>query len=94
MLRPFEVLSSQLPEKIVVPPDIALKVPLVCEKVYEDDHVLAFMDIMPRADGHVLVIPKTAARNIFDIDPHHLSAMMPSVMIASNQLLRLVSPVR
>ena len=52
---------------------------LPCEKVYEDDHVLAFMDIMPRADGHVLVIPKTAARNIFDIDPQHLSAMMPSV---------------
>ena len=29
-----------------------------CNKVYETDHVLAFMDIMPRGDGHVLVIPK------------------------------------
>ena len=52
---------------------------LPCEKVYEDQHVLAFMDIMPRADGHVLVIPKTPARNIFDINPEALAAMMPSV---------------
>jgi histidine triad (HIT) family protein len=41
---------------------------LPCHKVYEDDHTLAFMDIMPRADGHVLVIPKAAARNIIDVD--------------------------
>ena len=52
---------------------------LPCEKVYEDEHVLAFMDIMPRADGHVLVIPKSPARNLLDIEPKILSAMMPSV---------------
>ena len=38
-----------------------------CHKVYEDDHVLAFLDIMPRAPGHTLVIPKAPARNILDI---------------------------
>ena len=38
-------------------------------RVYEDDHVLAFLDIMPRSPGHTLVIPKTPARNIFDITP-------------------------
>ena len=37
-------------------------------KVYEDDHTLAFLDIMPRAPGHTLVIPKAAARNILDIN--------------------------
>ena len=52
---------------------------LPCENVYEDAHVLAFMDIMPRSDGHVLVIPKQPARNIIDIDPAVLAAMMPSV---------------
>ena len=52
---------------------------LPCEKVFEDDTVLAFMDIMSRADGHVLVIPKSPARNILDIDAQALSAMMPSV---------------
>jgi histidine triad (HIT) family protein len=38
-------------------------------KVYEDDHVLAFLDIMPRSPGHTLVIPKVPARNILDISP-------------------------
>ena len=38
-----------------------------CYKVYEDDHTLAFLDIMPRTPGHTLVIPKAPARNIFDI---------------------------
>ena len=37
--------------------------------VYEDDHVIAFLDIMPRTPGHTLVIPKAPARNIFDITP-------------------------
>jgi histidine triad (HIT) family protein len=40
-----------------------------CYKVYENDHVLAFLDIMPRTSGHTLVIPKTPARNILDITP-------------------------
>jgi len=42
---------------------------LPCHKVYEDDRAFAFLDIMPRAPGHTLVIPKAPARNILDIDP-------------------------
>src|SRR6201981_45772 len=38
-----------------------------CYKVYEDDHALAFLDIMPRTPGHTLIIPKAPARNILDI---------------------------
>ena len=38
-------------------------------KIYEDDQVLAFMDIMPQADGHALVIPKTAAVSLLDLAP-------------------------
>ena len=38
-------------------------------KVYEDDQVLAFMDIMPQADGHTLVIPKSPAETLMDLDP-------------------------
>jgi histidine triad (HIT) family protein len=38
-----------------------------CYKVYENEHTLAFLDIMPRAPGHTLVIPKAPARNILDI---------------------------
>lgn len=40
-----------------------------CHRVYEDGEVLAFMDIMPLVDGHVLVVPKAEARNAFDCDP-------------------------
>ena len=40
-----------------------------CYKVYEDEHVLAFLDIMPRTPGHTLLIPKAPARNILDISP-------------------------
>src|ERR1700722_576448 len=40
-----------------------------CYKVYEDDHVFAFLHIMPRCPGHTLVIPKAPARNILDITP-------------------------
>ncbi len=49
---------------------------LPCTKVYEDDDILAFMDIMPRADGHTLVIPKTAARTLLDIEPQALSTLI------------------
>ena len=42
-------------------------------RVYEDDRALAFLDIMPRATGHTLVIPKNPARNILDIDADDLA---------------------
>jgi histidine triad (HIT) family protein len=45
-------------------------------KVYEDTHTLAFMDIMPSAEGHTLVIPKEPAENIFDLSPEGAAAMM------------------
>ena len=46
---------------------------LPCYKVYEDDKTLAFLDIMPRAPGHVLVLPKAPVRNILDIAPDDLA---------------------
>ncbi|NRG19182.1 HIT family protein [Rhizobiales bacterium] len=52
---------------------------LPCHKIYEDDKTLAFMDIMPRGDGHALVIPKSPSRNIFDIDASDMAAVMETV---------------
>jgi histidine triad (HIT) family protein len=40
---------------------------LPSERVYEDDHTIAFMDIMPQTDGHTLVIPREAAETLFDL---------------------------
>ena len=50
-----------------------------CHKVYEDEATLAFMDVMPRADGHVLVIPKNPARNILDAAPDDFCATYRTV---------------
>jgi histidine triad (HIT) family protein len=47
-----------------------------CHKIYEDDRVLAFLDIMPRAPGHALVLPKAPARNVLDVSPDDLAAVM------------------
>jgi histidine triad (HIT) family protein len=49
---------------------------LPCTKVYEDDDVLAFMDIMPRSNGHSLVISKTPVRTLLDIEPQALSKLI------------------
>jgi histidine triad (HIT) family protein len=46
---------------------------LPCHKVYEDDKSVAFLDIMPRAPGHTLVLPKAPARNILDVSPDDLA---------------------
>jgi histidine triad (HIT) family protein len=48
-------------------------------KVYEDDHAFAFLDIMPRAPGHTLVIPKAPSRNILDVAPDDLAHVMKAV---------------
>ena len=50
-----------------------------CAKVYEDDLVLAFMDVMPQADGHVLVVPKVPARGLLDVAPDTLAALIVRV---------------
>jgi histidine triad (HIT) family protein len=50
-----------------------------CNKVYEDDKVLAFLDIMPRSPGHTLVIPKARAVNMLDIEPDDLCDLMRGV---------------
>jgi histidine triad (HIT) family protein len=50
-----------------------------CHFVYEDADTFAFMDIMPRSDGHTLVIPKKAARNILDAPPELLVPLILTV---------------
>jgi histidine triad (HIT) family protein len=43
-----------------------------CFKVHEDQHTLAFMDLMPQSDGHTLIIPKYEATNLFELPTPHL----------------------
>ncbi len=49
---------------------------LPAQKVFEDDKTIAFLDIMPRAPGHTLVIPKAPARNLLDVNPDDLAHVM------------------
>lgn len=50
-----------------------------CHKVYEDEHALVFMDVMPQSPGHALVVPKAASRNVLDADPATLIRLIPLV---------------
>jgi len=50
-----------------------------CVKVFEDDKTLAVMDVMPEAQGHVLVVPKEDAQDILDLSADGLTAMMATV---------------
>lgn len=48
-------------------------------RVYENEHVVAFMDAMPQADGHVLVVPKAPSRNLLDAAPDTLGPLIAAV---------------
>ena len=61
-------------------------------KVYEDEVALAIMDIMPRAEGHVLVIPKKPARGLLDIASDDLSALITRVQLVAKARNRRSTP--
>jgi histidine triad (HIT) family protein len=56
-----------------------LKGDIPAHKIYEDEDTLAFLDIMPRSEGHALVITKEKARDLFDVDPKALAKLMAVV---------------
>ena len=55
-------------------------------KIYEDEDTLAFLDIMPRSEGHALVITKTKARDLFDVDPASLAKLVAVVQKLSPKI--------
>jgi len=57
-------------------------------KVYETDHALAFMDIMPQVPGHTLVIPKDSAEGLHDVDPAILASTIQTVQIVADAVKR------
>jgi histidine triad (HIT) family protein len=50
-----------------------------CHKVFESEDVLAFMDVMPQAEGHLLVVPKSPSRNILDAKTDKLALLIAAV---------------
>jgi histidine triad (HIT) family protein len=65
---------------------------LPCVKVYEDDKTLAFMDVMPESDGHVLVVPKEPAENILDLSAEGLGAMMATTQKVARAVDKALKP--
>ncbi len=61
-------------------------------KVYEDAKSFAFMDVMPEADGHVLVIPKESAENILDLSPDGMTAMMAAAQKVAKAVDKALAP--
>lgn len=61
-----------------------------CHKIYEDENTLAFLDIMPRSEGHTLVIPKEKSRDLFDISPEALAKLMAVVQTLAPKIQRSV----
>lgn len=61
---------------------------LPAHKVYEDAETMAFMDIMPRCQGHTLVVPKSPARNILDAAPEQMAACMATVQRISRAVMK------
>ena len=55
-----------------------------CIKLFEDAHTLAFMDIMPQAEGHALVIPKEPETTLFELSDEAAAACMATVRRIGN----------
>ncbi|ADL00812.1 HIT family protein [Brevundimonas subvibrioides] len=62
-------------------------------KVWEDDGVLAFMDVFPQSEGHVLVISKTStARNLLEVEPETLATLTAAVQRTARAVVGALSP--
>lgn len=62
-------------------------------KVYEDEHVLAFLDISQVSKGHTLVIPKTHTRNLYDTPPEVARELFASVPKIANAIKKAYNPI-
>lgn len=68
-----------------------LREEIPCIKVYEDENTLAFMDIMPQANGHTLVIPKTPAITLLDLPEDAASDLIVKVQRVATAVKKAMS---
>ena len=62
-------------------------------KVWEDDHVLAFMDVFPQSEGHVLIVSKAStARTLLDIEPEVLARLTAATQRTARAVVKALEP--
>jgi histidine triad (HIT) family protein len=64
---------------------------LPAHKIYEDDKTFAFLDIMPRAPGHTLVVPKAPVRTLIDIEPDDLASLFKTTQAVARAVMTVFS---
>lgn len=69
-----------------------LKGEMPCVKVYEDEHVISFMDIFPQAPGHTLVVPREPVRNALEMTDGALQATIVRVKRIANAVKSALKP--
>ena len=62
------------------------------EVIYENDKILAFLDIRPRSDGHMVIIPKTHAEGVVDLEDEYLSAVLLASKIIMAKIKKALNP--
>lgn len=65
-----------------------------CHKIYEDELTFAFLDIHPKAEGHVLVVPKREVENLWDLESTEYQAVMATVRLVASRLRTVLSNER
>ena len=59
-----------------------------CEKIFENEHTIAFLDLNPVVKGHTLVIPKKHSVNVIDTDDFYLSEVLKTVKKIANHYIK------
>ncbi|MFW5894554.1 MAG: HIT family protein, partial [Bacillota bacterium] len=62
-------------------------------KVYEDEHVYAFLDITQNTKGHTLVVPKNHLKNIYELDEETANHVFTAIPKVANALKKAFNPI-
>lgn len=71
-----------------------IKGEIPCHKIYEDERVIAFLDIHPSQTGHTLVVPKQQVDKFYELDEENYAALMLAVKKVARRLQDVLQPVR
>ena len=71
-----------------------IKGEIPCHKVYEDDRVIAFLDIQPYTYGHTLVVPKVQIDHLWDVEDELYLHLMKTAKLVANRQREILKPKR